>query len=141
MRSLKWYFFLVFLSCSAFVLYVYSVAGTLENPNNPNDTSGVPAAYVFLAIIMGLGSLSLVLSLIGFLVCNLWKVEHFKIKFFISSIANFPLLVTCAIGIFSVAAFSYDSIIGILSGMLFFMVAIFLCLGFIRAAKSSRSSI
>lgn len=90
---------------------------------------------------MGLGTLSWCLSFIGLLACKFVSGEHVKTKLFISGIANLPLLLTCALGVFSVAAFSYDSITGILSGLLFFLVAIFLCLGLIRSLKSSQSSI
>lgn len=141
MSSWKWYFFLVFLSLSAFLLYVCSVAGALENPNDLSDTMGVPAAYVFSAFIMGFGTISWCLSFVGLLVCKYVSDEHVKTKFFISGIANLPWLLTCALGVFSVAAFSYDSIIGILSGLLFFLVVILLCLRLIRAVKASRTSI
>lgn len=141
MSSLKWYFFLVFLSLSAFLLYVYSVAGALENPDDPSDTVGVPAAYIFSSFIMGLGASSWCLSLIGLLACKFVSDEHVRVKFFISCLANFPLLLTCVLGVFSVAAFSYDSIIGILSGVLFFSVVILLCMGLVRVVKPSRSSI
>ncbi|MCK3839934.1 MULTISPECIES: hypothetical protein [Pseudomonas] len=141
MSSLKWYFFLVFLSLLAFLLYVYSVAGALENPNDPSDTVGVPAAYIFSSFIMGLGAISWGLSLIGLLACKVVSIEHSRTKLFISSLANFPLLLTCVLGVFSVAAFSYDSIVGVLSGVLFFLVVILLCVGLIRVVKPSRSSI
>lgn len=139
MSSWKWYFFLVFLSLSAFLLYVYSVAGALENPNDPSDTVGVPAAYMFSAFIMGLGVLSWCLSFVGLLVCKFVSGEHVRTKLFISSVADFPLLLTCVLGVFSVAAFSYDSIIGILSGLLFFSVVVCLCLRLVRVVKPKRS--
>lgn len=141
MSSWKWYFFLCFLSLSAFLLYVYSVAGAFENPNDPSDTAGVPAAYIFSAFIMGLGMLSWCLSFIGLLVCKFVSGERFKTRLFIYTVADFPLLLTCALGVFSVAAFSYDSIVGIFSGLLFFSVAILLCMRLIQAVRSIRPSI
>lgn len=140
MSSWKWYFFLVFLSLLAFILYVCSVAGSLENQNDPSDTVGVPAAYIFSAFIMGSGALSWCLSLAGLLACKSLSDEHVKAKIFISSAANVPLLLTCALGFFSVAAFSYDSIVGILSGLLFLSVVTCLCLNLIRGMKLNRNS-
>ena len=67
----------------------------LENPNDPSDTVGVPAAYMFSAFIMGLGVLSWCLSFVGLLVCKFVSGEHVRTKLFISSVADFPLRLTC----------------------------------------------
>lgn len=134
-NSWKWFSLLVAFSLLALILFVWSVACTPENPNDLSDTSGIPTAYMFATILMICGFFSWGVSLAGLLACIFVSSDRAKLRFFISCIANVPWVLTAGLGVFSVAAFSYDSIVGVLSGTLFSSVAICLCMGLFRMAK------
>ncbi|WP_338801722.1 hypothetical protein V9L13_05145 [Pseudomonas sp. RSB 5.4] len=123
---------------SAFLLFAYSIAGMPENPNDLTDTVGVPAAYMFAIFLMVFGVFSWGVSLIGLLIHGIVNDERAMFRIFIFCIMNFPLFLTSAFGVFSVAVFSYDSIIGILAGILFFSIMVCLFLMVLPASKDKR---
>lgn len=139
MHSWKRFIILFGVFLSAFLLFAYSIAGMPENPNDLSDTSGVPAAYMFAIFIMAFGVFSWGVSLVGLLVRGFVSDERAKFQTFIFCITNLPLFLTSAFGVFSVAAFSYDSIIGILGGILFLSIMVCLCLMLLPVSKVKRN--
>ncbi|WP_145251739.1 hypothetical protein [Pseudomonas sp. SJZ131] len=138
MYSWKRFIIALGISLSAFLLFAYSIAGMPENPNDLTDTSGVPAAYMFAIFTMVFGICSWGVSLIGLLVGKVVSDDRTKLQTFIFCIGNLPLFLTSAFGVFSVAAFSYDSIIGILGGILFFSIMVFFSLLLLPASRVKR---
>ncbi|MDI2595391.1 hypothetical protein POF45_28795 [Pseudomonas sp. 681] len=141
MHTWKRFLILFVVSLLALVLFVCSIAGTPENPNDLSDTSGVPAAYMFATFIMAFGVFSWGVSLVGLLVRRLVSDERANFKKFIIFISSLPLFLTSAFGAFSVAVFSYDSIIGLLGGILFFSVMACLCLTSLPVSKIKRAQV
>jgi len=139
MQSWKQFFILFGISLSAFLLFGYSIAGMPENSNDLTDTSGVPAAYMFAIFIAAFGVFSWGVSLVGLFVRGFVSDARAKLKTFIFCITNLPLFLTSAFGVFSVAAFSYDSIVGILGGVLFFSIMAYLCLMLLPVSKVKRN--
>ncbi|UVH51593.1 hypothetical protein NVB75_01560 [Pseudomonas sp. CBS] len=135
MISWKQFFLVLSLSVLAFVLFVCSIAGAVENPNDLSDTLGIPAAFMFAVMLMCVGLFSLVVSLVSLIVCRVIGEFRLRTRFFVSFIANVPLLLTYAFGFFSVAVFSYDSLVGVLSGLLFASVFCCVCVGLFQVAK------
>lgn len=139
MRSWTRFFVIVCLSIVAFLLFLHSVIGMPENPNDLNDTSGVPVAYIFATLLMCASAFSLLVSMVSLVICRMIGWWRIKTRFVVAFIANIPLLLTSAFGVFSVIAFSYDSLSGALSGVLF--VSVFFCTstGLLQALKCQRN--
>ncbi|WP_147475123.1 hypothetical protein [Pseudomonas syringae] len=138
MRSLILFFIIVFFFASAFLLFAYSVAGMPENPNDLSDTSGIPAAYMFATLLGCAGTFSLIASFVSLATCRVIGDSHIRTRFTISFIANIPLLLSSVFGAFSVAAFSSDSLIGILSGLLFVSIFCIVCVRLFQVISQGR---
>ncbi|MEE1865125.1 MULTISPECIES: hypothetical protein [Pseudomonas] len=114
----------IIISLSAILLFTYAISGTPDNPDDPSDTRGIPVAAMYTTIIIVLGLFSWGALLIGLLVNWLINPEWRKSSLFISLITSLPLFLTSALGVFCVAAFASDSVRGISSGALFFLVMV-----------------
>jgi len=101
------------------LLFFFALEGVTENPNDLNETGGIPAVTMYTVMLIVLTAASVAMTGLGCLLQNLLKRRAFKLRIGVYALTNILLFLTSLLGALVAAVYTYDTIAGILGGLLF----------------------
>ncbi|MBV4552440.1 hypothetical protein HU742_014945 [Pseudomonas sp. SWRI102] len=101
------------------MLFFFPADTVMENPENPNDTQGVPAVAMYLVILIMLTATSVALTGLGSFAQQFLRHRSFTLRIGVYVFANAPLFFTSLLGGVVSLAYSYDTVSGVLAALMF----------------------
>lgn len=114
------------------LLFFFALEGVSENPNDLSDTRGIPAVAMYTVMLIILTAASVALTGLGYLFQRLLRRRAFKWRIGVYALTNVLLFLTSLMGTFVAAIYTYDTIAGVLGGVLFVFSLVLVLIGFPR---------
>ena len=117
------------------LLFFFALEGATENPTDLSDTRGIPAVTMYTVMLIILTAASVALTGLGCLFQTLLRRRAFKWRLGGYVLANVLLFLTSLLGALVAAIYTYDTIPGVLGGLLFVFALVLVLIGVPRKSE------
>lgn len=109
----------VLVACA--LLFFFATDGAVENPENLNDTQGIPPVAMYLVILIMLTATSVAVTGLGSVIQAFLKYQSFNLRMGLYVLTNTPLSLTALMGALISLIYTYDTVSGVLATLLFLL--------------------
>jgi hypothetical protein len=101
------------------MLFFFATDGAVENPDNLNDTQGIPSVTMYLVMLIMLIIMSVTLTGLGSVAQAFLKHQSFSLRMGLYVLTNTPLSLTSLMGVLISLIYTYDTVSGGVATLLF----------------------
>lgn len=115
---------IVFFILGCFSLHLAS-SDIFENPSNLLETTGVPAAVIYVAIMLGVGLVAVFMAGVGVLISTQLSTSSYRLKIAVFIMFNSWLVLASLLGILIIAGYVLDTFFSVVGVVLYaFVIAL-----------------
>lgn len=112
---------IVFFILGCFSLHLAS-SDISENPSNLLETTGVPAAVIYVAIMLGVGLVAVFMAGVGVLISTQLSTSSYRLKIAVFIMFNSWLVLASLLGILIIAGYVLDTFFSVVGVVLYALV-------------------